>query len=77
MSFLKFLFKLIGYFTLGCLVIIGILSTIGYIKVSHAIDVVSEVETTYTKEFGNKPKTITIKNNEVYIDGVLIKRLDK
>lgn len=77
MSFLKFLFKIIGYFALGFFMIIGIVATVAYIKVNHAMNIVSEVETTYTKEFGKEIKNITIKNNEVYIDGVLIKRLDK
>ena len=48
----------------------------GYVKFNHAMDVIEEVETTYTKQCGDA-KNITIKNNKVYCDGKLIKRIEE
>lgn len=73
---LSFIAKLIGYFFLGCVLIILSLTMFGYIKFSQAMNVVEEVETTYSKQCG-EAKNITIKNNKVYCDGKLIKRLEE
>ena len=76
MPFLRFLIRLIGYFTLGCLIILSGMFMFGYVKFNHAMDVIEEVETTYTKQCGDA-KNITIKNNKVYCDGKLIKRIEE
>lgn len=73
---LSFIAKLIGYFFLGCVLIILSLTMFGYIKFSQAMNVVEEVEVTYSKQCGDA-KNITIKNNKVYCDGKLIKRLEE
>lgn len=73
---LSFIAKLIGYFVLGCMLIILSLTLFGYIKFSQAMNVVEEVEVTYSKQCGDA-KNITIKNNKVYCDGKLIKRLEE
>lgn len=76
MKVIEFLAKLIGYFFLGCIIIIGCLSLFGYVKFKSAMNVVEEIEVTYSKECGDA-KNITIKNNKVYCDGKLIKRLEE
>lgn len=73
---LSFIAKLIGYFFLGCVLIILSLTMFGYIKFNQAMNVVEEVEVTYSKQCG-EAKNITIKNNKVYCDGKLIKRLEE
>lgn len=73
---LSFIAKLIGYFFLGCALIILSLTMFGYIKFTQAMNVVEEVEVTYSKQCG-EAKNITIKNNKVYCDGKLIKRLEE
>lgn len=73
---LSFIAKLIGYFVLGCMFIFFLLCLFGYIKFTQAMNVVEEVEVTYSKQCGDA-KNITIKNNKVYCDGNLIKRLEE
>lgn len=76
MSFLKFLVNLIGYFVLGCLIIFGIMCMFGYAKFTSTMNVVEEIEVTYSKECGNATN-ITIKNDKVYCDGKLVKRIEE
>lgn len=75
-KFFDFIIKLLGFFTLGCLLIILGFSVFVYDKYGDGMTMVQEVRTTYTKVCGDVTE-ILIKNNVIYCDGVKVKKVEE